>query len=341
MHNKFLNQFKHKINLVLYVIFIISYFFYSSKLFSQSISKTIFNPYTEFTEYLGKKDDLSLKEVIIKNNLKYITLAFIQDADDCLPAWDGLKINSIEKAEILELLKEIKSTDVSYYISFGGQDGKDLSIKCKSPHDLLQSYEKIIELYQPIGLDFDLEGRILTNKVALRKIIIALKDLQKIYKNLKISITIPIMPTGLNSTTKKLLLDLKNNNIQFTVNLLTMNYSEKLNGNMLKYSLSALNNSLLFLLKINKKLKKENVLNLISITPMIGKNDLKNEIFTIQDAKNLVLENKKINLSEIRMWSIERDKSCSKNLNLKICSGIKNQKNFEFTNIFNSLNFKN
>lgn len=340
MRYKFSNQFKHKFNLS-YVIFTISYLFYSSNSFSQSISKTIFNPYAEFTEYLEKKDDLSLKEIIKKNSLKYITLAFIQDADKCLPAWDGLKSNRIDNTEILELLKDIKSTNIAYYISFGGQDGKDLSIKCKSPNDLFQSYEKIIELYRPIGLDFDLEGRILTNKVALRKLIIALKDLQRIYQNLKISITIPIMPTGLNSTTKKLLLDLKNNNIQFTVNLLTMNYSEELNGNMLKYSLSALNNSLLFLLKINKKIKKENILNLISITPMIGINDLKNEVFTIQDAKNLIFENKKLNLSEIRMWSLERDKSCSKNLNLKICSGIKNQKNFEFTNIFNSLSFKN
>ncbi|MGY3804232.1 hypothetical protein ACWNT8_09245 [Pigmentibacter ruber] len=340
MRYKFSNQFKHKFNL-LYVIFTISYLFYSSNSFSQSISKTIFNPYAEFTEYLEKKDDLSLKEIIKKNSLKYITLAFIQDADKCLPAWDGLKSNRIDNTEILELLKDIKSTNIAYYISFGGQDGKDLSIKCKSPNDLFQSYEKIIKLYRPIGLDFDLEGRILTNKVALRKLIIALKDLQRIYQNLKISITIPIMPTGLNSTTKKLLLDLKNNNIQFTVNLLTMNYSEELNGNMLKYSLSALNNSLLFLLKINKKIKKENILNLISITPMIGINDLKNEVFTIQDAKNLIFENKKLNLSEIRMWSLERDKSCSKNLNLKICSGIKNQKNFEFTNIFNSLSFKN
>ncbi|WGL59521.1 glycosyl hydrolase family 18 protein [Pigmentibacter sp. JX0631] len=330
----------NKGGLALRIIFTLAfnYFFLFDIALSQTMSKTIFNPYSEFTEYLEKKGDLSLKEVIKKNNLKYITLSFIQDADKCLPAWDGLKNNKIDKIEIIKLLNEIKSTDVSYFISLGGQDGNNLAIYCKNSAELLKNYEKIIKIYQPVGLDFDLEGKILDNKVALKKIMNAIKDLQNIYQNLKISITIPVMPSGLNSVTKELLSELVNKNIKFTVNLLTMNYAEDLSGNMFKYTQSALINSFLFLKKIHKKVKNEFLFNTISVTPMIGRNDLKNEIFTLHDAKNLLIESKKLKLSEIRMWSLERDKRCRKNLNLKICSGLKNQKNYEFTNIFNSLN---
>ena len=326
---------KIMIKLKKYFLLIILEFF-SSDALSESINKTIFNPYCEFTEYLGKKGDFSLKEVINKNNLKYITFAFIQDADKCLPAWDGIKNNKIDGEEIINLLNEVKTTNISYFISFGRQYGNDLALNCKNPKYLLKIYEKIIKIYQPIGLDFDLEGKILDNRVALNKLIITINNLQKIHQNLKVSITIPVMPSGLNLSTKKLLSKLKESKIKFTVNLLTMNFSEKLSENMFKYTLYSIKNSLNNLQEINRK----EFLNSISVTPMIGVNDLKNEVFTIQDAKNLTLESSKLNLSEIRMWSLERDKRCTKRVNLKICSGLKNQKNYEFTEIFNSLNIE-
>lgn len=306
--------------------------------FAQNNSSTYFSPYSGFTEYLYKTNDNSLVSILNKEKITNIIFSFIQDAGKCNPAWDGLKVNSIYTNEIINLANEVKKNKISYKIAFGGQTGDDLSKKCKNSEELFNAYDEVVKIYQPSGLDYDLEGPILNNKSALKKLIFALKKIQETYPNLEITITLPVMPHGLNFHEKRLIKDLKNAKLLFTLNLLTMNYSPSYNKNMLKYSISALNNTATFLSKLYG-IKKASVYRKISITPMIGMNDIRSEIFTLNDAKNLIRENKKLNLHSLHFWSLERDKICKNKINLKICSGLKKQADYEFTKIFNTVKY--
>ncbi len=320
------------------IIAIINFICIYSFAFSQKITTTEFSPYSELTEYLDKTEKESLLHILQEQNIKIIIFAFIQDAGKCLPAWDGLKVNSIHQESIINLANSIKKHNISYHISFGGQSGHDLALHCKDANALFHAYEKVIKIYEPRGLDFDLEGLILKNNFALKKMLTALKKIEQFYPQLKITITVPVMPYGLETNEKALLKNLKRQKLNYNLNLLTMNYSLLHNKNMFNYTELALKNTASFLNNIYKNKETMTIYKNISVTQMIGETDIPTEFFTQNDAQKLVDIAKKLELYSIHFWSLERDKPCTKKVNLKICSGISHQKYYEYTNIFNKIN---
>ena len=120
------------------------------------------------------------------------------------------------------------------------------------------------------------------------------------------------MPEGFSNQEKYFIKKAKLKNINFNINILAMNYSDKLNKNMFKYTEKASLNAFKFLKSIYSKKQESEIWSLIEITPMIGVNDIKTEIFTLDDAKKLnnFAINKKI--GGIHYWSLERDKPCKK-----------------------------
>ncbi len=305
---------------------------------SQNLIATEFSPYSELTEYLDKSDKDSLIYILQEQKIKSIVLAFIQDSGKCLPAWDGLKVNSIDQENIINLVNSIKKQNILYSISFGGQSGHNLALNCKDANALFKAYENVIKIYEPRGLDFDLEGLILKNAFALKKFLTALKQIELKYPHLKISITVPVMPYGLEAKEKLLIKNLKRQKINYNLNIMTMNYSIIHNKNMFNYSELALKKTASYLNFIYKNKDKLAIYENISATVMIGKNDIPTEYFTINDAHKLVEAAQSLKLYSIHFWSLERDKPCEKKINLKICSGLNKQNNYEFTNIFNKVN---
>ena len=52
---------------------------------------------------------------------------------------------------------------------------------------------------------------------------------------------------------------------------------------------------------------------LVGATPMIGQNDIPDEVFGLADAKQLVVVRAAHKLGRLSMWSANRDKSCGPN----------------------------
>lgn len=50
----------------------------------------------------------------------------------------------------------------------------------------------------------------------------------------------------------------------------------------------------------------------LMVIPMIGINEVKGEVFTLDDAKELNVYAKKMGLKGIGMWSLDRDRLCTK-----------------------------
>ena len=75
------------------------------------------------------------------------------------------------------------------------------------------------------GLDFDLEGLILKKNFALKNAYCPKKKLEQFYPQLKITITVPVMPYGLETNEKHYSKNLKRQKLNYNLNLLTMNYS--------------------------------------------------------------------------------------------------------------------
>jgi len=295
-----------------------------------------FSPYSQITEYDLSGKSNSIIEISKITKMNFFIFAFIQDSGNCNPSWDGDKNSLIQSNYILNYFKNIKDSNIQFKISLGGADGKDLSIGCKTTDELLNSYEKILNFYHPVGLDFDLEGKFLNNKKALNKIINTLELLQNKNKFLKITFTLPIMPEGFSNVEKNFIKKATLKKINFNINILAMNYNNILNNNMFINTKKATLNAFKFLKSIYSKKQESEIWSLIEITPMIGVNDIKTEIFTLDDAKKLnnFSINKKI--GGIHYWSLERDKPCKKGKFSKNCSGIPEQKNYEFIEILNN-----
>ncbi|WP_338634924.1 hypothetical protein [Spirobacillus cienkowskii] len=292
--------------------------------------KTPFSPYLQISLYDGDQ----LINILNSLNLRKIILAFIQDGKKCLPSWDGSFYNSLTEQKYIKTFKLLKENSIEYQISLGGADGHDLSIQCANSAELFQAYEKIYNLYSPLGFDFDLESRILSKPNSINKIIQAIKIFHTKYPNVLITLTIPTMPYGIENRTKKLIKDLAANKITFTVNLLAMSYHKKYNQNMAKYAIQAANNLKFFLNSVYPKKDRKEIWKIIHITPMIGINDIKNEVFTIANVSELKSFADKVNIGGLHMWSLDRDKPCNNKSSIHFCSGINTQKYFDFTKTF-------
>lgn len=287
----------------------------------------------------GRPADLLPISLQTKTNA--YTLAFIQAVgNNCKAAWAGTDALSVESKWGIYLTNQLQTNSIKYFISLGGASGTDLSITCSTVDNLTKEYENIISTYLPNGLDFDLEGALLTNRSALTKLLFAVKQIQNEHSNILISFTLPTMPDGLTVNGQWLLKLAATANIKYKVNIMTMDYGYSLNQNMANYAIQAANSLFLFLQKVYPKLNTSELWNLIELTPMIGLNDVRSENFTLTDAYNLTLFAKQNNLGGLHMWSVSRDKPCSLDYVSINCSSLNNQKsNYEYMKIF--ANFQN
>jgi chitinase len=102
-------------------------------------------------------------------------------------------------------ISALKESGATVRVSFGGASGKELAETCTSATALAKAYGEALDAAGSAQADFDIEGDALTDStsVALRSKAIAL--LQKERSDLKVSFTLPVMPSGLDSDSLALL----------------------------------------------------------------------------------------------------------------------------------------
>ncbi|MEO1923903.1 MAG: endo alpha-1,4 polygalactosaminidase [Nautiliaceae bacterium] len=236
--------------------------------------------------------------------------AFIIGDDGCKPHWDWDDESNISK---------YSGYVQKGAVSFGGAgaEGKSLAYKCQED-ELLMVYKNILQIYPNIRwFDFDIEGGMLNEENTNIKRFKVLKKLKKEYPDLKISLTLPIMPEGFNESVKNLINLAKELNLSIeSYNLMLMDYGEDYPANdpnktvMFNYSKSAIDNANKYLKSVleDEKVDK-NLYYKIGAVAMIGKNDIKNEVWYKNDfalLKDYVL---KKGLRILSFWSIDKDKN--------------------------------
>lgn len=279
---------------------------------------------------------------------KNIMLSFIVSSyKPCIPSW-GKHYSIDEAANRLDLDRKIArfrqlGGDVS--ISFGGALNEELAVTCTDETKLKQSYQEVINHYGIDTIDLDLEGENLGNPEIAKRRYKALSEIQKDFKSrgqkLSVWLTLPVTPQGMTlAGTDEVFSALKNGVDLSGVNLMTMNFgqSKESGESMSSASIKALTEShrQISILYNNTglPLDDKSVWTKMGATPMIGQNDLENEIFTLNDSKFLNEFMLGKTMPRLSFWSLNRDISCGQNyVNLKIasnsCSSV-NQERFDF-----------
>ncbi len=257
-------------------------------------------------------------------------LGFITDAGKCNPAWGGQPDFSVYHEWAKHAIEAVIANEVEVTITLGNRNGIDISAACTNK-ELFIAYENIVHIYQPRRLDFDIEN----NTANVEKIISVLTQLKETHPNVKISFTLLTLPEKLLPYSENVLRAAKAANLDYSVNLLVMNYGPSYPGNMAHYAIQASEYLHDFLQNMYPQKTKVAIWRMVELTPMIGLNDVAGEQFTLQDADTITNFAKHFNLGGTSMKLANRDFPCAMNTVTNYCSGNNLQtKPYEFETHF-------
>jgi len=208
-----------------------------------------------------------------------------------------------------------------------------LALNTTNVDELEKKYQSVIDNYQLTWMDFDIEGKSLSDTAANQRRDEALERLEQKNPGLKISFTLPVNPTGMEEESLVMLRDAKARSLKIeSVDIMTMDYGASISRGkkMGDLAVAASNASHRQTQEIDPAIK-------IGICPMIGQNDQKSEIFTIEDAHEVMdFASKTDWVRSLAFWSSNRDRPKGARKGSNHTSGI-DQKPWEFTDIFKPL----
>ncbi|KAJ3327495.1 hypothetical protein HDU93_001907, partial [Gonapodya sp. JEL0774] len=275
-----------------------------------------FVPYVDATAW-PTPDLVSLAS---SSGQKWYMLAFVtsmkQTSGSVVPAWGG--VTPIDSRLLVTQINTLRANGGDVGISFGGANGVELAqATTTSVQDLVTAYKSVIDMYSLRRIDFDIEGAAVEEKASVDRRNKAIAQLQKQYvteSKLRISYTLPVLPTGLTAGGVALLENALANGVRVDeVSLMTMDYGDSAwpptSGSMAKAAQNAAKAVQLQL--HNAGLPVTTVIRLI---PMIGTNDVWTEIFSLNDARDLVTWCKQVEqqscdypITGLSFWSVGRD----------------------------------
>ncbi|MFF1308558.1 cellulose binding domain-containing protein [Streptomyces sp. NPDC058307] len=264
-----------------------------------------FAPYVDTSLYPA----FDLLASAASTGVKDYTLAFVTDGGGCTPKWGG--VSDLASDAVAAQIGALRAKGGDVRASFGGASGSELATTCSSADALAAAYGKVVDAYGLTKVDFDVEGGALPNTAANTRRAQAIAKLQSQHPGLDVSYTLPVMPEGLTQDGVDLLANAKSNGVRIdTVNIMAMDYGPSYSADMGTYAEQAATAT---------QAQVKGVLGLsdsaawkaVGVTPMIGVNDVASEIFTVEDATQLVAFAKAKGLGRLSMWSATRDKQCS------------------------------
>ncbi|BDZ39157.1 chitinase [Microbacterium suwonense] len=271
--------------------------------------------------------DVSASPTAGVGNDDTVVLGFIvaASATECAPSW-GTYYSLSEAGSQLDLDRRIDGMrrDGSHVaVSFGGALNQELAVVCDTASALTQAYTRVLDRYSITTIDLDLEGEGLEDVEAgarRARAVVALQRQQKASGTaLDVWVTLPTTPTGLTDSGVAAVRQLLDAGVELAgVNVMTMDYGVDLGqATMAETSIQALNGVHDQLTSLYRSLRvplpAAGAWAVMGATPMIGQNDERDEVFTLDDAAALSDFAREKELARISMWSINRDRTCGPN----------------------------
>lgn len=283
---------------------------------------TRFAPYADISLGVGSQVATNARAA----GLKSITLAFLVDGG-CTAVWGG-GLGNVSNAmfpngtSVKSAIDALVAQGTSVIISWGGAAGS-IQSSCGTASQVQAMYQSVFNAYPNIaGQDFDIEGGINNTVVAQ-----ALKGLKAANPSKSVSLTLPVLPTGL--VTAGLNIVNACHAIGFhpdTINVMAMDYGSANDngGNMLLSAQQA------------AQATRNQTGDMIGVTPMIGVNDTNTEVFTLSNASALVTwAQGQTFINRLAFWSLARDNGgcAGQGFASPVCSAIA-QSTWQFSSLF-------
>jgi hypothetical protein len=265
-----------------------------------------FAPYVD----VGLYPPFDLTGTASKTGVKTFNLAFITAGGGCTPKWGGSQ--ALADNDVAKQIGTLRAAGGDVRVSFGGANGTELALACSDSGQLASAYKQVIDAFNLKKVDFDVEGAAIANQDANTRRAQAIASLQKQVPGLEVSLTLPVLPSGLTQDGVNLVKNAEQNGDAISaVNIMAMDYGDgqapNPSGKMGDYAVQAATSTEA---QVRDALGLSSAWSRIAVTPMIGVNDTNTEVFTVADAKKLAAFAKQKNLAWLSMWSATRDKPC-------------------------------
>jgi chitinase len=259
----------------------------------------------------------SLVDLKAKSGLGAVTLAFVLSNGGCSPTTD-IHDHAADIAAFVAAGGKVKA-------SFGGANGTYLENACGDVASLAQAIESFVVATGVSDLDFDVEqAGAMTEEVNQRRSL-ALASVQS-KLGVRVAFTLASFPRdkwdtpgGMSPASLGVVASALAAGVKLgRVNLMTMDFGPYFSDGkaMGDLAISALRDANTQLRGLIPGLDEEGAFALLGATPMIGKNDVASEVFSLQDAQILVSFAKEKKLGLLAFWAINRDQPGSGDLGL-------------------------
>jgi hypothetical protein len=255
------------------------------------------------------------------SGLRFFSLAFITADSANKAAWGGYSEYEVGGSDFDTQMKAnisaLRALGGDVMVSFGGAAGQELAQTITSVSALTAAYQSVITAYGLTHIDFDIEGAAVADHASIDRRSQAIAAVQQAAAAaghpLSVSFTLPVLPTGLTADGLYVIQSALKYGVNISgVNVMTMDYGDGAApnpaGHMGDYAIDAAN-SLFSQLKTayNGTQSDAQIWSKVGLTPMIGMNDMTDEVFTQSDAQEILTFAKQHGLGRISIWSLNRD----------------------------------
>ena len=290
---------------------------------------------------LGAWPTPSLPQLAAATGLKYFSLGFIiNGATACTASWFGAydPATGWDKADF----DAIRAAGGDIQPSFGGENGTELAQSCTDVPSLTAQYQKVVDAYGLDRIDFDIEGAAVADHASIDRRSAAIAAVQAAQaakgRDLKVTLTLPVLPTGLTADGLYVLQSAYSHGVKVTaVNGMAMGFGDSTApnpaGKMGAYAIQSAQSVRAQIASVWTSLSTAQTWAMVGVTPMIGQNDEADEVFGLSDAHQLVTFADQNHLGELAFWAVTRDQSCTNGGGLSTCTEI-TQSPYQFSSLF-------
>lgn len=306
---------------------------------SRALPARIYAPF--FEAY--RSDNLGM--IAHRAGVRFVTLAFVASAgrsgaSACRLAWGGIG-DPLSRGRYRPAARALRARGGGAILGFGGwnadQGGIEIAESCHDVRAIAASYERAISSYHAIGLSVDLEGPVaLTDKASIsrRDEAFALAEHWAKARRipLRVQLTLPIEPTGLNRKTMAVIRDAVRNHATISsIGLMVFDYyfiHETRPLKMAALAIRAAVNVHRQLRAVYPRLTSAQIWARLGFTMMPGIDGYPRgtEVTYLPDARKLMSYARARQMSYLSIWALQRDNgNCPGLPNAGTCSGIAQQ----------------
>lgn len=275
-------------------------------------------PYVDMTLY----PMVDLANVVTASATKHFTLAFITADPSGKAAWGGYASYGVNtggdfETRLRAAIVAVRAAGGDVSVSFGGAAGTELALATTDVTALKNAYRAVIDAYGLRRIDFDIEGAAVADTASVdrrwRAVAALQRDLAAVGRSIDVWATLPVLPQGLTADGLAVVTSaVKQGAVLAGVNVMAMDYGSwaapNPQGRMGDYAIAAANATVAQLKQVYGTTKTDAALwRMVGLTPMIGVNDLTDEVFDQTEAREVAAYARQKQIGMLAFWSINRD----------------------------------